>query len=132
MRSPLHRAPAVLNLIAVQSLLRTLRPLLPLALFAFWLLPTVRPAAAAPVVRAVHATTVSVDLHATTPSVPGWTLGAELELPDHRPPAIPPGPVSASRRPAAWLTALDPTTLPRSRAPIYRVRRSGQAHRSAP
>lgn len=132
MRSSLHRGAAVDNLMPVRPLVRLMRPLLPLALFAFWLLPTVRPATAAPVVRAVHATTIAVDLHATAPAVPSWTVGAEYQLPDHRPPAPLLLPARAIRPFAAQVVALDPTTLSRSRAPIYRVRRSGQAHRSAP
>lgn len=128
----MRRLPFALTLFAVRVISPALRALLPLALFAFWLLPSVSPVHAAPAVSAARATTVSVGVVTQPLTLHTRTLSAPLDPPDHRAPIalIPPARTVLRLLPPAL--GQDLTTRSRSRAPIYRVRRSGQAHRSAP
>lgn len=117
----------------VASTLRALpRALLPLALFAFWLAPGARPTAAAPVAAAAHVDGPAVAIESLRAAAPSAPLFAEVEDPDPRPPLAARRALRPTDRPPPRALTLDPTTLARSRGPIYRVRRSGQAHRSAP
>lgn len=128
----MHRIGGEHTLIAVNLVTRALRALLPLGLFGFWLLPSVQTAEAAPAVRAVHDAAPAVGLRAAPLVIPGSDLAPEVELPQPRHPGHLPVAAPLAERAPHVTSALDPSTRSRSRAPIYRVRRSGQAHRSAP
>lgn len=105
-----------------------------LGLFALWLVPSARTAAATPTVHGVQASAPAAAALEAPPVLGGAFVG-EGEGPTgepetHRPTARPP----AAQRPAPHRAALlpDGPTRARTAGPIYRVLRSGQAHRSAP
>lgn len=133
MRDTLRWMGPVPILRGVTPIHRLLSALLPLGLFALWLVPASSAAPIAPTVHAVQTSARTVALRAA----PGSTLATPLEAeapaddPELRDAAAADEPEDHSppRRPAI---TPDAPTRARSDGPIYRVRRSGQAHRSAP
>lgn len=119
----------MLNLWAVSLLARALNSLLPLAALALWLAPQVTPVDAAATVHAARNATPAAH------GAPAVALDglAEVEL-ERRldPPSTAPPPTRDRSITRASTSTPDPTVVARTRGPIYRVRRSGQAHRSAP
>lgn len=111
-------------------LLRALNALLPLAALTLWLAPQLAPIDGAATVHAARSTTV--DAHGAPAAAIDGVMEVEVDRRLDPPSAVA---IAAPRAPVAAhgvAEAPDQTTLSRTRAPIYRVRRSGQAHRSAP
>lgn len=117
------------NLWAVPLLFRALNALLPLAALALWLAPQVTPVEAAATVHAArHATPAAHGAPAAAlDALAEVEVERRLDPPSTAVPTVDDRPISR-----VSVTTPDPTALARTRGPIYRVRRSGQAHRSAP
>lgn len=117
------------NLWAVHVIFRALNALLPLAALTLWLAPQVTPIEAAATVHAAR--NAAPAAHGAPAAALDALAEVELQHPVDPPAAVTPSRAGRSIDARAVATP-DPATLARSRSPLYRVPRSGQAHRSAP
>lgn len=132
--STLRRPGSVPILRGVNPLRRALGTVVALGLFALWLVPDAHTAAVTPTVHGVQASPPAAAALEAPPVLSG-AFASEGEAPTgepetHRPTARPPAAQCTIPRRATLLP--DGPTRARSAGPIYRVLRSGQAHRSAP
>lgn len=122
----------MLNLGGVTPFRRLLAALLFPGIFALWLVPTAQAVDGTPSVRAPQLGQPVAALESTPPSVIGALGEAEAPDDDRRGRVRPPRATASTHFRTPLHARPDRATRDRSAGPIYVVRRSGQAHRSAP